>query len=163
MNRKKRIFIYVIALVIILSGVIAKNITSVNKGEALATCTLIVECTSILENPEAFNPEKMEIVPDDGIILMREDVEFKIGENAFEILKRELMEEKIHFEFSKTQGYDTMYIEGIANIYQMDAGEMSGWLYYVNDESPSVSADNYIVEENDVIKWKYSVNMLEDF
>ena len=46
------------------------------------TCTISIECSSILDNPDALKPEKTEFVPSDGWILEPEEVSFKSGDTA---------------------------------------------------------------------------------
>ena len=47
------------------------------------------------------------------------------------------------------------YVESIDGVAQFDAGAESGWLYLVNGQMASVSADQYIPQANDVINWIY--------
>lgn len=48
------------------------------------------------------------------------------------------------------------YVYGIDGIAQGEHGNMSGWLYYVNNEFAEESADKYQVKDGDVISWIYS-------
>ena len=36
---------------------------------------------------------------------------------------------KIHMEFENTPLYNSAYVEDIANLYEFDCGELSGWMY----------------------------------
>ena len=47
--------------------------------------------------------------------------------------------------FSANMGY----IEGIDNIFEMDFGKSSGWIYFVNGESPSVGCGSYELGSDD--------------
>ena len=40
-------------------------------------------------------------------------------------------------EFENTPMYNSAYIEGIHNLYELDCGERSGWMYKVNDWFPN--------------------------
>lgn len=126
------------------------------------TCTLSVTCHAILQNIELLKDEKKDIVPKDGIIFKEKQVEFSDGESVFDVLFREIKNNKIHFEFVKTPGYNSAYIEGIANLYEFDCGEYSGWMYRVNGIKPTYGCSQYIIENGDKIEFYYSCNFLED-
>ena len=51
------------------------------------------------------------------------------------------------------EGADEGFITSIEGIEQ-DESEGLYWLYYVNEEMPSVGAGEYIVEDGDLIEWK---------
>lgn len=51
------------------------------------------------------------------------------------------------------EGADEGFITSIEGIEQ-DESEGLYWLYYVNEEIPSVGAGEYIVEDGDLIEWK---------
>ncbi len=163
MNKKRGIFaivtIFVVAAVFVF-GLYNKKEESLLKGGQKA-CTLIIDCHSILENSK--DSENLDTEFKDGIIFLNENVMFYEGESAIDILKRELKENKIHYEIESSLGEEGAYIEGIANIYEKDFGDLSGWLYRINGEMPDCSASQYEVKENDVIEWVYSCNFNEDF
>ena len=62
-------------------------------------------------------------------------------------------------EFTETVAYDSVYIEGIANLYEFDCGGNSGWMYCVNGFFPSYGCSKYEVKDGDVIEWKYTCNL----
>ena len=115
-----------------------------------SVCTLIIDCSSAFSS-EVQNAEKLEIIPEDGIIYKTETAAFSAGESVFDILKRELTNNKIHFEFTQ----NPVYLQGVGNIYEKDFGDMSGWVYTVNGESPVVGCDSYFPENGDVIRFEY--------
>lgn len=123
--------------------------------EYLNTCTIIVDYSDILSDIESLKEEKRSLVNDSGILFSSDDVGFNEGENAFDVLSRELKEAGIHMEAEITPIYNTMYIKGIGNIYELDCGERSGWQYLVNGESPSVACSDYIIKEGDKIEFIY--------
>lgn len=66
-------------------------------------------------------------------------------------------------ESRKTSGSgDSTYVEGINNIYEFDFGDLSGWMYFVNGESPSVSCGEYVLSDTDEIKWLYTCDIGKD-
>lgn len=50
-------------------------------------------------------------------------------------------------------GADEGFITSINDVEQ-DESEGLYWLYYINEEMPSVGAGDYIVEDGDLIEWK---------
>jgi hypothetical protein len=65
-------------------------------------------------------------------------------------------------EYVSTPLYKSNYIEGIANIYEMDAGPLSGWMYKVNGVFPSVGCGRYELKVGDVIEWIYTCDLGRD-
>lgn len=96
------------------------------------TCTLSVSCETILNNMDKLDKNKVGIIPENGVILAEKTAVFYEGENVFNLLSREMKKNKIHLEFVNTPIYNSAYIEGIANIYEFDCGNLSGWMYKVN-------------------------------
>ena len=80
----------------------------------------------------------------------------------FDILLRVCKDNNIHTEYSWTPIYNSSYIEGIGNIYEFDCGELSGWMYKVNDWYPNYGSSRYVVKNNDVIEWNYTLNSGRD-
>lgn len=130
--------------------------------EKANTCLISVSCDTILKRPELLAEEKRELLPTDGKILDAREVTFEEGESAFDILLRVLKEEKIHIEFMETPLYDSVYIEGIGNIYEMDCGKLSGWMYKVNGNFLQVSSSEYQPKSGDEIEWVYTCDAGKD-
>ncbi len=123
-------------------------------------CTLSVLCDDVLDD-DRLSVEKKDIIPKDGIILQPVKIEILDGESAFDLLQRTLRDKKIHFEFSKSPIYDSVYIEGIANLYQKDCGDMSGWLYKLNGEIPDIALSGVYPQDGDTIEIYYSCDFSE--
>lgn len=123
------------------------------------TCTLSVRCDTILDNIDWLDPEKVELVPEDGVIFAETTVTFYGGESVFNVLQREMKKAKIHMEFENTPMYNSAYIEGINNLYEFDCGELSGWMYKVNDWFPNYGCSRYQLQDGDVIEWVYTCNL----
>lgn len=126
------------------------------------TCILSVECSTILDHMESLTKTKTEIVPADGVIFGPTEVTFYQGESVFDVLQREMQANEIQMEFAWTPLYDSNYVEGIANLYEFDCGELSGWMFCVNDWYPNYGASRYLVSEGDVIEWHYTCDIGED-
>lgn len=124
-------------------------------------CTLSVRCDSVLSNLDMLKNGKADIIPDDGIIFDEQSVTICDGDSVFDILHRELKKNNIHFEFVETPMYNSVYIEGIGNLYEFDCGNFSGWLYKVNGVQPTYGCSQYIVQNGDKIELIYSCNLFE--
>lgn len=134
---------------------------SVNEGVELH-CTISVDCKTILNNMDDLNPDKTEVVPEDGMILSPRQVVFYEGESVFNVLLREMKKNKIHMEFVETPIFNSHYIEGINNLYEMDCGSLSGWIYKVNGWSPNYGCSRYMLKDGDVVEWIYTCDLGRD-
>lgn len=130
--------------------------------EQKAHCTLSVRCDTILVNMDRMDPVKVGIVPRDGVIYARQTVEINDGDSAFSVLEREMRKNGIHLEFVNVPAYGSSYIEGIANIYEFDCGELSGWMYKVNGQYPGYGSSNFILSDGDEIEWIYTCDLGSD-
>lgn len=126
------------------------------------TCTLSVRCDTILNNLDWLDPEKTDLVPEDGVIFPAAEAVFYEGESVFNVLQRELKQAGIHMEFSDTPMYNSAYIEGIHNLYEFDCGELSGWMYKVNGWFPNYGCSRYQLREGDLVEWVYTCDLGKD-
>ena len=131
-------------------------------GDGSFTVTLSVRCDTLLDNMEALDKEKHELVPEDGVIFATTTVTVYEGESVFNVLQRELRRAKIHMEFVNTPIYNSAYIEGINNLYEFDGGELSGWMYKVNGWFPNYGCSRYLLQPNDIIEWVYTCDLGRD-
>ena len=131
-------------------------------GTDTYTCTISISCATILDNMDALDKKKVNLIPKDGWILKPVTVSFQEGESVFDVLQRVCKEKKIHMEFSNTPIYNSAYIEGIYNIYEFDVGSLSGWTYKVNDWFPNYGCSRYQLKDGDVISWAYTCNLGKD-
>ncbi|MBP8640632.1 MAG: DUF4430 domain-containing protein [Oscillospiraceae bacterium] len=132
---------------------------NVSVGKETYTCTLSVSCATILSNMDMLDEDKLELVPEDGWILKPMTVTFYEGESVFNVLQRTLKQQGIHLEFVDTPVYNSVYIEGIGNLYEFDVGELSGWLYRVNGWVPNYGCSRYQLQNGDVIEWVYTCDL----
>ena len=123
------------------------------------SCTLSVRCDTILDNISWLDPEKVELVPADGVIFPATQVTFYEGESVFNVLLREMKKAGIHMEYVNTPMYNSAYIEGVNNLYEFDCGELSGWMYKVDDWFPNYGCSRYQLEDGDVVEWVYTCNL----
>ena len=131
-------------------------------GDGKLTCTLEIRCDTLLENPDTVPAEKAKLVPEDGILLPVTEVEFTGGNSVFDVFRQVLQEEKIHFEYVDASAYDSVYIEGIGNLYEFDCGPQSGWMYCVNGTYPGLGCSGYTLADGDVIVFSYTLDLGAD-
>lgn len=121
-----------------------------------STCTISIRCDTILNNMGSLTPGKEAYVPGNGVILSTTTVEFTEGETVFDILQRACSAAGIQLESSYTPAYGSHYVEGIHQLYEMDCGPESGWMYQVNGWFPNYGCSSYTVSQGDAIVWCYT-------
>lgn len=129
--------------------------------EAKQSCTLTVRCDTVLKNMDKVPPQKKDLIPADGMILPKTKLVFTLGESVFDVLYRTLKDKAIPIEFVSTPMYNSVYVEGIANLYEFDCGDTSGWTYTVNGQSPMHGASQHLVESEDEIEFVYRCSIFE--
>ena len=125
------------------------------------SCTISIICPALVDNGEvidALDSEKHELVPSDGVLLAPAEVGINEGDSVFDVLSRVCRENKIHLEYSETPIYGSIYIEGIANLYEFDAGELSGWLYSVDGAYPSYGSSSYKLNGGETVVWEFTLD-----
>ena len=162
----KRI-VKVIVLVLVLSMLVGcgkSNTAQVadTNGDGKLTCTLEIRCDVLLGKLDQMTKEKAALVPEDGILLETVEIEFAGGESVFDVFRKVLREEKIHFEYVDASAYDSVYIEGIGNIYEFDCGPQSGWMFSVNGIYPGLGCSAYTLADGDVIVFNYTCDLGAD-
>ncbi len=120
------------------------------------TCTISIECTSILDHMDDLDQAKTAFVPADGWILKPTVAVCAEGDTVFDVLKSVCREAGIQMESSYTPLYDSYYVEGIHQLYELDCGSDSGWTYWVNGIYPNYGCSEYTVRDGDTIEWKYT-------
>jgi len=126
------------------------------------TVTISIRCDTILNNLHLFDQNKLSILPADGIILTTTTVSFTKGESVFDVLRRITRDRRIHLDFTLVPAFNNAYIRGIHNIYEFDAGPLSGWMFRVNGELQTVGSSAVILRDGDIIEWLYTVDLGRD-
>jgi len=126
------------------------------------SCTLSVRCDTIISNMELLTAGKAGNVPQSGTIFSERPVTFYEGESVFNLLVREMKKNGIHLEFVNVPVYNSAYIEGIANIYEFDCGELSGWMYKVNGYFPNYGCSSYQLKAGDRVEFVYTCDLGND-
>lgn len=122
-------------------------------------CTISIDCETVLSHKDEMNENLLKIIPSDGMILRSTEVEITKDMSVFDVLKKVCRDNGIHLEFSNTPAYNSVYVEGIANLYERDCGSLSGWMYSVNGVYPNVGCSETTVKNGDVIKWRYTCDL----
>lgn len=118
------------------------------------TCTITIECKSILDNMDDLKSGHEAYVPKNGIILSEYEVTFNGKATVYDLLKKACDDNKIPYN-AKTTIY-SVYISGINNLDEFDCGGDSGWLYYVNGKMPNVSCDSIKLKDGDKVVFSYT-------
>jgi hypothetical protein len=137
----------------------SRGLTSPETAEQV---TISITAATILDNLDNFDSAKKSLLPKDGVLVSTRSVPFKEGNTVFDALLAVTKDQRVHMEYVSTPLYKSNYIEGIANIYEMDAGPLSGWMYKVNGVFPSVGCGRYGLKAGDVIEWVYTCDLGRD-
>ena len=86
----------------------------------------------------------------DGSVSFSGTVELPAGANAFDALVA------TGLDIQSSDSQYGAYVEAVDGLEAGAFGEMSGWLYDVNDEVAMVAADAYELVDGDSVAWTYS-------
>lgn len=117
------------------------------------TVSISIDCSLICGERED--------IPKDGVIVSQRSISLPREASVFDALTKVCSECNVHFE-NASSSYKDAYIKGIANIYEFDFSEYSGWMYKVNGEFPSVGCGSYKLSDGDRIEWLYTKMLGED-
>lgn len=133
--------------------------SSKQKTQIQNKCTISISCKTILNNMDKCDSGVKKQVPSSGWILQTTTVTFEDGESVFDVLKRVCRQKGIQLEYSTSSKYNSVYVEGIHNIYEFDVGDGSGWMYKVNGWFPNYGCSSYTLKNGDNICWVYTCNL----
>lgn len=140
---------------------VEKQDVEIDEGTAL-TCTLLIDCSTILDNMGKLKAGKEEVLPSNGVVYAKKSVTFYKGESVFDVLLQETQKNRIHMEYDTTPVYNSNYVEGINNLYEYDCGNLSGWMYNVNAWYPNYGCSRYQLQDGDAIEWRYTCDLGRD-
>jgi len=126
--------------------------TAIEKPDAVGEVSFSISCRSIAGENAASH------IPADGVILPECAVPLCKGETVYDLLIQTARAEGITVERGSTS-----YIQGIAGIREHDFGQLSGWVYQVNGQTPSVGCDSYELQSGDRVEWLYSLELGREF
>lgn len=117
------------------------------------TVTIEIRCDSII------GKGKTNTAPN-GVIVEKTENGIADGETCYDVLVNICKERRIPIDSKGSRGM--IYISGINQLYEFDYGDLSGWMYFVNDTEPSVSCDSFKVKDGDRIEFLYTCEMGKD-
>ena len=124
------------------------------------TCTISIDCSTILDNMDKLKRGQEGLIPSDGILLAKTEVQYEEGDTVFTMLKRELKSRKMHYDFEGSGS--AAYLTGLCNIYEFDCGKLSGWEFAVNGSFPSVGMGVYKLSPGDSVALIYTCDLGDD-
>ncbi|NLA76835.1 MAG: DUF4430 domain-containing protein [Clostridiales bacterium] len=155
-------FIFVLVLALLASGfVLLTDFQSADeyysgvpeeKTDVVGSVTLSIRCDTLVGRSDS------EYIPSDGVVLAPTSFEIASGETVYDILVQAARQYNIQTQTAAGGGY----ISAINYLYEMQFGELSGWLYHVNGEAQSVGSSSCVLSDGDVIEWLYSCDMGND-
>ncbi|MBO4697879.1 MAG: DUF4430 domain-containing protein [Lachnospiraceae bacterium] len=128
-----------------------RHYTGDGKKDAIGEVTLTIRCDTIAGEQGA---------PDDAVILPVTKVKIGQGDTAFDVLNQAAREYRIQMDYTGSGG--SVYVKGIAGLYEFAYGSMSGWIYRVNGEIMPVGCGQAEVAPGDEIEFLYTRNLGED-
>jgi hypothetical protein len=86
------------------------------------------------------------------------------GETVFDILSQVASAQGLRVQNTGVTASSSAlaYISGINDLHEFDFGDLSGWVYRVNGERPSVGCGEYKLQDGDKIEFLYSCDLGED-
>jgi len=127
------------------------------------TVTLSVRAHVLLYNMHLLHVDKHDLVPEGGWIFPPTEATAYEGESVFNVLQREMRRNRIHMASRFTPMFNSAYVEAINNLYEFDAGPLSGWMYRVNGWFPNFGSSRYLLSPGDMIEWVYTVDLGREF
>lgn len=129
--------------------------SSAVREDAYGTVTMSIRCDTIVGKTDS------EYVPADGVILDNAEFSISEGDTVFDVLTDAAKTYGIQVENSGGAGnaHGNVYISGINYLYELEYGDLSGWIYHVNGVSPSVNCGEYVLSDGDVIDWLYTCEL----
>ena len=124
------------------------------KTNVIGTVTLSIRCDTVAGKGDP------DFIPKDGCILKPTEFEIEPGDTVYDVLEEATKRFSLHMEKKGTDGM--VYVAAISHLYELQFGEMSGWVYHVNGESPFVGCDNYTLSDGDTIEWMYTLDLGAD-
>ena len=150
----KNFILIALVYIAVIGIVLFTNFSSANahynkplKENVIGTVSISIRC-------DAISDEKSDHIPDNGIILEASQFPIDNNDTVYDILLEATAKNKINLETNSIA--ESAYVEGINNIYEFDYGDLSGWVFYVNGESPSVGCGEYKLSPDDEIEWIYT-------
>ncbi|MBR5497043.1 MAG: DUF4430 domain-containing protein [Clostridia bacterium] len=147
--RKKHKIAIIVAVVTFALFSLFIGTSAKDKTDVIGSVTISINCDTVKDKGKSH-------IPKNGIILEETEIEIQNGDTVYDVFAGVCKENGILF--SANMGY----IEGINNLFEMDFGKSSGWIYFVNGETPSVGCQSYGLIDGDRIEWHYTCDLGKD-
>ena len=121
------------------------------KTDPIGAVTISIRCDTLIGIGDP------EYVPSDGIILDTTEIPIESGETVYDILTQTARKYNIQMQ-ADANGY----VAGLAYLYELDYGDLSGWIYHVNGDAPFVHCSEYKLSDGDKIEWLYTLALGND-
>ena len=95
-------------------------------------------------------------LPEDGVILAEDAYSIGEGDTVYDLLLRVT---KAHKMPLATSGSYSVYVTGISALFEFDYGSTSGWVYTVNEKSPVLACDEYLLQDGDTVVISYTLTL----
>lgn len=164
LNKKNAVFLAISAAVLSLAVLLTSFQTAgnyyspVSKPDSVGKASISIRCDTVLGKSESSH------IPKDGIILDTTELEITENQTVYDLLTDAAKAYNIQVENSGVNGQNSSmaYIRGINYIYEFDFGELSGWMYKVNGQTPSVGCGEYVLSPGDRVEWLYTCDLGKD-
>ncbi len=123
--------------------------TSDSNEGAVGSVTISISCELVAGTAD--------YIPENGIILEPTVIEISQGDTVYDVTVAAARAMSIPLDTSEGS-----YVRGIDYIYELDYGDLSGWVYIVNGALPSVGCGEYTLSDGDVIEWAYTLSLGDD-
>lgn len=144
-------------------GIATITVTTADGGKTASAVITVTKAGEIKPEDKAtvtLSIDKLTI--NKGYVLSPTKVEITKGETVWDVLKRELDQRGIDYQYSNNSQYNSVYVESIDGDGEFDHGPGSGWKYSVNGVYPDYGCSRYALSGGEVIKWRYTTNLGED-
>lgn len=164
LNKKNAVFLAISAAVLSLAVLLTSFQTAgnyyspVSKPDSVGKASISIRCDTVLGKSESSH------IPQDGIILDTTELDITENQTVYDLLTDAAKTYNIQVENSGVNGQNISmaYIRGINYIYEFDFGDLSGWMYKVNGQTPSVGCGEYVLSPGDKVEWLYTCDLGKD-
>lgn len=117
-----------------------------------------ISCETALDQLPA-ELENGNYIPKDGV-LFDGMVEIQEGDTAFSALVQAAKQDKLQLDYSG-EG-NSVYVRGIAHLYEFSCGELSGWMYKVNGVFQDTGCNTVALKDGDTVEYLYTCDLGAD-
>ena len=150
------LLVFALALYLILTVRIEKTEDYYQSGTVsgeTVTATISIRCDVIAGEKD--------YIPADGTVLAPTEITLSAGSTAYDQLVEACKSHSIHLD-KEESAFGSAYVKGLANIYEFDFGDLSGWMYCVNGKYADVGAGEYKLRDGDSVEWRYTKELGKD-